>query len=93
MVRVFIVYEAAPDAERYAEHIELCHQVEGATFRHGPVLGSPLGEAKFAYYAEFEFPDLDAFKAASRSPEFGATAADATAMGIPFHVHFAEVSE
>ncbi len=93
MVKVFIVYEAAPDPERYAEHLELCHQVDGATFRHGPVLGSPLGEPKFAYYAEFDFPDMDAFKAASRSPEFGATAADAAAMGIPFHVHFAEVSE
>ena len=92
MVKVFIVYEAAPDPDRYATHVELCAEVEGATFRHGPVLGSPMGEPKFAYYAEFDFPDLDAFKAASRSREFGATAADAAAMGIPFHVHFAEVS-
>lgn len=93
MVKAFVLYEAAPDAERYAQHVELCRQVEGAAFRHGPVFGSPTGEPKFAYYAEFDFPDVDAFKAASRSPEFGATAADAAAMGIPFHVHFAEVSE
>lgn len=93
MVKVFIVYETAPDTERYAKHLELCHQVEGATFRHGPVLGSPLGDPTFAYYAEFDFPDLESFKTASRSPEFGATAADAAAMGIPFQVHFAEVSE
>lgn len=93
MVRVFIVYEAAPDAERYAEHIEFCRKVDGATFRHGPVLGLPGGEAKFAYYAEFEFPDMDTFKTASSTPEFRATAADAMAMGIPYHVDLAEVSE
>lgn len=92
MVKVFVLYEGAPDPERYAQHLELCAAVEGATFRHGPVLGSPTGDPKFAYYAEFDFPDLESFKAASRSAEFGATGADAAAMGIPFSVHFAEVS-
>ncbi|MGZ8695388.1 MAG: EthD domain-containing protein [Gaiellaceae bacterium] len=91
MIRVFMVYEAAPEADRYAEHAELCRQVEGATFRHGPVFAAPMGEPEFAYYAEFEFPDRDAFKAAASSPEFAATGKDAMAMGIPFKVHFASV--
>ena len=50
-----------------------------------------MGEPEFAYYAEFEFPDRDAFKAAASSPEFAATGKDAMAMGIPFKVHFASV--
>jgi hypothetical protein len=91
MIRVFIVYEAAPDADRYAEHVVLCRRVEGATFRHGPVFGAPVGEPEFGYYAEFEFPDRDTFKAAAGSPEFAATAKDAMAMSIPFKVHFASV--
>jgi hypothetical protein len=92
VIRVFIVYEQEPDAERYAEHAGLCEQVEGATFRHGKVFGAPMGEPAFSYYAEWEFPDMDAFKAAARTPEFTKTGADAMAMGIPFQVHFADVS-
>jgi hypothetical protein len=91
MVRAFVVYEAEPDAERYEQHLELCHKVPGATFRHGPVFGVPMGEQKFHYYAEFEFPDMDAFNSAAGSDEFMATAKDAMAMGVPFHVHFAEL--
>jgi hypothetical protein len=34
---------------------------------------------------------MDTFKAASKTPEFMATGKDAMDMGIPFHVHFAEV--
>ena len=92
MIRVFIVYEEEPESERYEQHAGLCRQVEGATFRHGKVFGAPLGEPAFRYYAEWEFPDMDAFKAAARTPEFTKTGADAMAMGIPFQVHFAEVS-
>ena len=91
MVRVFVVYEAEPDAARYAEHAALCERVPGGTFRHGRVFGAPMGEPRFAYYAEWEFPDLDAFKAAARTPEFMETGKDATALGIPFQVHFAEL--
>lgn len=89
---MFVVYEGEPDPERYREHVELCRKVEGATFRHGKVFGAPAGEPSFRYYAEFEFPDLDAFKAAARTPEFAATGADAMAMGVPMQVHFADVS-
>jgi len=91
MTRVFVLYEQAPDPERYEHHAELCEQVSGATFRHGKVFGAPLGEPKFAYYAEWEFADRDAFKEAMRSPEMAASGKDATAMGVPFHVHFASV--
>lgn len=92
MIRAFILYDREPDAERYGEHVELCRKVEGATFRHGKVFGSPGGESSFAYYAEFEFPDMETFKTVARTPEFTKTGVDAMAMGIPFQAHFAEVS-
>ena len=92
MVRVFVVYEEAPDADRYERHAELCRQVPGATFRHGPVFGAPVGDPRYRYYAEWEFPDREAFKAAARTPEFAETGRDAAAMGVPFHVHFADVA-
>ena len=91
MIRVFVVYEAEPDPERYARHADLCRKVEGATFRHGRVFGAPAGDPAFHYYAEWEFPDMDAFRTAARTPEFAETGKDATAMGVPFQVHFAEL--
>jgi hypothetical protein len=50
-----------------------------------------MGEPQFKYYAEWEFADLGAFKAAARTEEFMATGKDGMAMGIPFHVFFAEI--
>ena len=91
MVRAFVVYEAEPDAERYEQHAELCRQVPGSTFRHGRVFGAPMGEPKFRYYAEWEFADMDAFKAAARTEEFMATGKDAMEMGGKFTVMFADV--
>jgi hypothetical protein len=91
MVRVFVVYEAEPDRERFEQHAQLCRKVEGGTFRHGNVFGAPVGEPKFHYYAEWEFPDMESFSAAARTPEFRETGKDAMAMGIPFQVHFAEI--
>ena len=91
MVRAFVLYEAEPDADRYEQHVELCRNVPGSTFRHGRVFGAPMGEPQLKYYAEWEFADMDAFKAAARTPEFMETGRDATAMGVPFTVHFAEV--
>ena len=93
MIRAFVVYEEEPDAERYERHAELCRKVPSSTFRHGRVFGAPMGEPRYRYYAEWEFPDMDAFKAAARTPEFMATGKDAMEMGGRFHVHFAEVSE
>jgi hypothetical protein len=92
LIRVFVVYEAEPDPERYKQHAELCGRVPGSTFRHGRVFGAPMGEPRYRYYAEWEFSDMDAFKAAARTEEFMATGKDAMEMGVPFHVHFADVS-
>jgi hypothetical protein len=91
-VRAFVLYEHEPDAERYRQHVDdYARPVPGATFRHGRVFGAAVGEQQFAYYAEFEWPDLDAFKQGSSSAEFAASGRDAMEMGIPFTVHFAEV--
>jgi len=91
LIRAFVLYESEPDPERYEQHAELCRKVPGGTFRHGKVFGAPMGEPEHRYYAEWEFADMDAFKAAGRTDEFMATGKDGVAMGIPFHVHFAEV--
>ncbi len=92
MVRAIVLYEQGPDAARYEQHVELCRKVPGATFRHGRIFGAPMGEPPYRYYAEWEFADRDAFKAASRTPEFMATGKDAMEMGGRFHVLFAEVA-
>ena len=63
----------------------------GGVFRHGRIFGSPTGEPRYRYYAEWEFADMDAFKSAARTEEFMATGKDAMEMGVPFSVHFAEV--
>ena len=87
-----MLYDEEPDAERYARHVELCRAVSGAgTFRHGRVFGSPSGDPAYRYYAEFEFADRDAFKAAARTPEFAATGKDAMEMGGRYQVLFADV--
>jgi hypothetical protein len=91
VVRVFVLYEQEPDAERYGRHADLCRQVPGGTFRHGKVFGAPAGDPRYAYYAEWEFDDMDAFKAAARTEEFAATGKDALELGGRFHVHFAAV--
>jgi hypothetical protein len=91
MIRAFVLYEGDVDPDRYAQHVELCRRVPAGAFRHGRVFGSPAGEPKHRYYAEFEWPDMDAFKAAARDPLFAETAQDAEAMGVPFSVEFAEL--
>jgi hypothetical protein len=94
MVRVLVTFEGEPDPERYARHVaDHASKVPRATFRHGKVFGSPFGDPSYAYYAEFEFEDMEAFKEGSRSNEFNATGQDAKEMGIPFQVHFADVHE
>jgi len=92
MVIVMVTYEELPDPGRYAEHAALCQRVPGGEFRHGPVFGSPLGDPAFAYVAEWRFPGMDAFKAATRTQEFAATGQDAAEMGIAFRVHFCDLT-
>jgi len=91
MIRVFVLYEAAPDPERYEQHAALCRTVPNSVFRHGVVTRTLRGN-ELGYYAEFEFADLDAFKAAAATEEFKATGADAAEMGIPYSVHVADVN-
>jgi hypothetical protein len=83
MFRVVVLYEDEPEAESYAQHVELCRSVPGSTFRHGKVFGAPMGHAAHGYYAEWEFADRDAFDAATRSDEFMATGRDARDRGLP----------
>jgi hypothetical protein len=91
MIRAFVLYDEEPEPERYAQHVELCRRVAGGTFRHGRIFGAPMGEPKYRYYAEWEFPDMDAFKVAARSPEFMATGKDAMEMGGELTVLFADI--
>lgn len=91
MVRVFVVYQGEVDAARYEQHAALCRKVPGATFRYGPVTRTLFGDP-LHLYAEFEFPDQDAFRAATQTDEFKATGADAADMGVPHSVYVAEVS-
>lgn len=83
MKRVIVLYEQEPDAEAYEGHAEVCRLVPGGTFRHGKVFGSPMGEPQYAYYAEWEFPDDETFKAATASDEFMASGKDARDRGLP----------
>lgn len=92
MVRAVILYEREPEPERYATHVEeFAAKVDCKAFRHGKSFGAPFGEPAFAYYAEFEWDDMDAFKVAARTEEFAASGKDAMEMGIPFTVTFATV--
>ena len=94
MIRVVVLYEQEPDAEAYTPHAEVCRRVPGGTFRHGKVFGTPSGhDPQHAYFAEWEFPDRDAFKAAAATEEFRATGKDARDRGFPAPVvEFAELS-
>ena len=91
MYRALVLYDQAPDPERYAQHVELCQKVPGSTFRHGRITGAPMGDPAHAYYAEFEWPDKDSFKAGLSSPEFAETGKDAMSMGVRFSIEFASI--
>ena len=91
MVRAIVLYDQEPDAARYEQHVALCRNVPGATFRHGKVFGAPMGEPAYRYYAELEWPDMEAFKSAAGTEEFMATGKDGMAMGGKFSVLFADV--
>jgi hypothetical protein len=93
MYRVIVLYKEEPEAEQYAEHVKVCETVPNAAFRHGKIFGSPMGDPKYGYYAEFEFADKAAYDAGIRSAEFAATAQDVRDRGLEFPtLMFAEVS-
>jgi hypothetical protein len=92
VIRAIIQYESEPDPDRYRRHLdEFVPPVECSAFRHGKIFGSPFGDPKNRYYAEFEWEDMDSFKAAVNSEAFAASGKDALAMGIPFTVEFASI--
>ena len=94
MIRALVLFDGAPEPDRYRQHLdEFGKKVACDAFRQGRIFGSPFGEPKFHHYAEFEWADMDAFKAAANSPEFAAAGEDAIAMGVPFTVHFADLAE
>ena len=74
MVKVLVLYDEEPDPQQYEAHAELCRCVPGGDVppRQGLRLAVRRSD-RIAIYAEWEFPDQDAFKAATRSEEFAAT--------------------
>jgi hypothetical protein len=90
MIRVLVLYSQQPDPERYEEHAGRSRElVPGATIRHGRVLGG-VPDPDAGYYAEFEFPDRDAWKAGQEG--LTAAAEDAQSLGVPFRVYFTDIS-
>ena len=67
MVRVVVLYDEEPDPQRYEQHVELCRCGPGrrrsATGRSS---ARRWASRTHRYYAEWELPDQDAFKAAAR---------------------------
>src|SRR5207248_10941672 len=59
--------------------------------RHGRVFGSPTGKPDLAYYFEYEFADMDAFRRAGDGLQKAAE--DAQQMGVEFRVYFAEIED
>ena len=93
MVRAFVLYEGDVDPERYQRHIDEYVSKIPATFRHGKIVATPIGEERFHHYAEFEFPDMESFQQVASSPEFADTAKDAATMGIPFSAQVVVIQE
>ncbi|MBV8064092.1 MAG: hypothetical protein JOY72_09930 [Actinobacteria bacterium] len=90
---MIVLYDDVPDSDSYAAHADVCKLVPNSVFRYGPVTGSPMGEPKHAFFAEWEFADEAAFDAAVRSDEFMASGKDAYKRGLPQPtVEFLELS-
>ena len=92
MVRAIIQYETEPDPERYKQHVdEFVSPIDCSAFRHGKVFGSPFGEPKYRYHAEFESDGHGVVQVRRERRSVRGFRKDAMAMGIPFTVHFASV--
>jgi len=92
VVKAVVLWERAPDSEWYARHSDLCRKVPGSSFSAGRIFGTPAGESEYAQYAEFAFPDKETFSSGMQSDEMKAAVEDAQTQGIPFHVHFVDLS-
>ena len=93
MFRAVVLWERAPDADWYSRHAELCKQVPGVSFKAGRIFGSPVGKPDREQYAQFDFPDREAFDRGMTSPEMRAAVEDGQTQGIPFHVYFVELND
>ncbi len=94
MVRAVIQYEREPEPSG-TRGTSKSSSAGASAARSGTARRSARRSASppFAYYAEFEWADMDAFKAAARTEEFAASGKDAMEMGIPFTVTFVELEE
>ena len=92
MIKAVVLWDRAPDPDWYGRHAELCKKVPGVTFRAGRIFGTPAGESEYAQYAEFEFPDREAFDRGMSSGEMTAAVDDAQTQAIPFHVYFVDIA-
>jgi hypothetical protein len=91
--RIVILYEEAPDAEGYADHVDRFCQAPNGVFRHGRVTGAAIGKPSHAYYAEFEFADKQAFDEFVRSEQFMGAGRDVMERGWKLSgVEFAELA-
>ena len=80
MVLVLVLYEEVPEPERYAQHAR-CATRAGGDFGNGPMPSAARrASRRYRYMAEFEFPDMDVFKAAAR-PRSSPPPADAAELG------------
>ena len=90
MIKVIVLYPQAPDEDAYAAHLDVTQgEVPLATTRHGRIFGSPAGKPEYEYLFEYEFPDMEAFRASGAGLQ--ASAEDAQKLGVPFTVLFADV--
>ena len=86
-----MLYEPAPDPERYENTPSCVTRCRTRCSATAPSSGRCHGN-ELGYYAEFEFADADAFKAAAATEEFKATGADAAELGVPHSVYVADVN-
>jgi len=91
--RIVILYDEAPDAEGYADHVERFCQPPNGVFRHGEITGAAIGEPTHAYYAEFEFDDKQARDEFAGSEMFRGAGRDVMERGWKLSsVQFAELA-
>lgn len=100
MVKLIVLYAHPEDKaafdERYRkQHIAIAKKLPGLRrYEMSWVKGSPGGEPRYHLVAELYFDDMQALKAALKSPEGGAAGQDAMSFaGKIIHMMTAEVEE
>ena len=73
MIRAIILFEAEPDPSATSStSTSSPRRSRARRSGTGRIFGSPFGEPTFRHYAEFEWDDMESFKAAANGPEFAA---------------------